>query len=590
MKFKHSTHLTALALAYILAGCGAGSSHQGDQTAAMFSIASISDTLAGVINLQTTDPVTGAAASAPRLKAGGAAVVPPPTPAEASQFLAQATFGPTAAEIAALAASNKADWVSTQLNKPQTKLRDKLWITADNANTPNPLYEAFWRLAVSADDQLRQRVTFALSEIFVISVADSSLAPRPIGVASYYDMLGQYAFGNFRDLLQGVALHPMMGLYLSHLRNQKENGPVVPDENFAREIMQLMSIGLYQLNPDGTQKTENGKAIETYTHDDVAGLAKVFTGWSWAGPDKSNGRFLGGTADPARDWTPMQNYPAFHSTSAKSFLGTSIAGGGSGEAELKIALDTLFKHPNVGPFICRQLIQRIVTSNPSPAYVARVAAVFADNGSGVRGDLRAVTRAMMLDPEAAYNGSAKKLREPVLRLTHWMRSFNARTASGRFALASLEDPLTGLGQTALRAPSVFNFFRPTYTPPNSDLAAQGLTAPEMQITGEPSVTGYVNLMQYVIPGGIGSNNDVQANYSAELALAQEPAKLLDRVNLLLLGGSMSTTLRNQILGALNAVSQPVNNATAIQLDAVRKSRVYLAIYLTMVSPEYLAQR
>jgi uncharacterized protein (DUF1800 family) len=353
--------------------------------------------------------------------------------------------------------------------------------------------------------------------------------------------------------------------------------------------MQLMTIGLYQLNQDGSLKTSGGKPIETYTHDDVMGLAKVFTGWSWAGPDQSANRFNGGNADPAREWTPMQMYSAYHSTSPKNFLGAST--NGSGEADLKVALDTLFNHPNVGPFIGRQLIQRLVSSNPSPAYVSRVAAAFNNNGNGVRGDMRAVIRAVLLDPEAAGSGSAKKLREPVLRLANWMRAFNVKSSSGRFLMTGTDDALTSLGQTPLRASSVFNFFRPGYTPPNSALSAASLVAPEMQITGEPSVTGYLNYMQSVIPNGVGAGRDIVPDYSAELALASQPAQLVDRISLLLVAGQMSSTLRNQIVTALNAVNLPAATTTnASTVETARKNRVYLAIFLTMASPEYLAQR
>lgn len=588
MKFTSLKPVAGLMLAAVISACGGGS--DGSATTSADQTASSTGVSAGG-RRPGTGPSAPLTPAMPITPEPVPPTTPPLSPGAASHFLAQATFGPTAADIAALTASNKSDWITGQFRKPQSLHRSYVQsaLPGGAALSQNQVYESFWKQAASGDDQLRQRVAFALSQIFVVSLADENLPLHPAGVASYYDMLGQHAFGNFRDLLQGVALHPMMGIYLSHMHNQKESGNRVPDENFAREIMQLMSIGLYQLNPDGSQKLQNGRPIETYTHDDVAGLAKVFTGWSWAGPDQSSNRFFGSVADPARDWTPMQNYAAFHSTSAKSFLG--VHAGGSGEADLKIALDTLFQHPNVGPFIGRQLIQRLVGSNPSPAYIGRVSAAFANNGNGVRGDMRAVIRAVLLDPEAADNGSAKKLREPVLRLANWMRAFNAKSSSGRYHLTITDDPLLALGQTPLRAPSVFNFFRPAYTPPNSSLSAQGLVAPEMQITGEPSVTGYLNYMQWVIPSGAGAGQDIKADYSAELALAAQPAQLLDRVNLLLVGGGMSTTLRNQIISALNTIKLPAatgNNAA--QIEAARKNRVYMAIYLTMASPEYLAQR
>ncbi|MYM26011.1 DUF1800 family protein [Duganella sp. FT135W] len=556
-----------LAGVLLLASCGGGG--DGPQSEAPHSSA---NTLA-------------ATSSGGSLTAGSVAV----TPAAASQFLGQASFGPTSASINDLASMGKISWLTAQFGKAQMRHRDYVQQVAATGTTvnPNQFMESFWKQAVKGDDQLRQRVTYALSQIFVVSIVDGNLYNRTAGVADYYDTLGRYAFGNFRDLLQAVALHPMMGIYLSHLRNQKENDTRVPDENFAREIMQLMSIGLYQLNQDGSNKTSAGAPIETYTHDDVAGLAKVFTGWSWGGPDRSNARFYGSTIDLARDWTPMQNYPAFHSSSAKTFLGVST--NSTGEADLKVALDTLFNHPNVGPFIGRQLIQRLVSSNPSPAYISRVAAAFNNNGSGVRGDMRAVLRAILLDPEAADTGRPKKLREPVLRLANWMRAFNVQSTSGRFLMESLDDPLTALGQTPLRSPSVFNFYRPSYSPPHTTLSAAHLVAPEMQITGEPSVTGYLNFMQGTIQFGAGVKQDIVPNYANELALTATPAQLVDRVQLLLMGSGMSTTLRNQVIAAVSAITIPTTGSST-SIDNARKNRVYMAIYLTMASPEYLAQR
>ncbi len=593
MKFNSQRLASGLACTLALAACGGGA--PGNENTDRTSSGNTASTGISSGNISRGGPSAPLTPAMPINSPPDGSGAVPLTAAQASHFLAQATFGPNLASITALTNGSRENWIIGQFKKPQTLHRSYVQgiaavLPSGTGATQYQVIESFWKQAAAGEDQLRQRVAFALSQIFVVSMADENLPAHPAGVASYYDMLGQYAFGNFRDLLQGVALHPMMGLYLSHIRNQPENGTRVPDENFAREIMQLMTIGLYQLNPDGSQKLHNGKPVETYTHDDVAGLAKVFTGWSWAGPDLSQKRFFGNLVDPARDWTPMQNYPAFHSSSAKSFLGTQL-NGGAGEADLKAALDTLFRHPNVGPFIGRQLIQRLVSSNPSPAYVGRVAAAFANNGNGVRGDMKAVIRAVLLDPEADATASAKKLREPVLRLANWMRAFNVQSASGRFLMPITDDPLNTLGQTPLRSPSVFNFFRPSYTPPNTSLSAQGLVAPEMQITGEPSVTGYLNYMQSVIPNGAGVAHDIKADYSAELALASQPALLLDRLNLLLVNGAMSSTLRNQIISAVNGVSLPVGaGSNTAQLDIARKNRVYLAIYLTMASPEYLAQR
>jgi uncharacterized protein (DUF1800 family) len=520
---------------------------------------------------------------------------------EASRFLGRATFGPNMAAIDALAASDSDAWFRAQFSKPQTlhrKYIDRaLAAQAAGGDRVNfvTVYETFWQQAVQGEDQLRQRMAFALSEIFVISMQNESVRSQARGVASYYDMLGQHAFGNFRDLLEGVALHPMMGLYLSHMRNQKETATRTPDENFAREVMQLFTIGLYQLNTDGTLKLSGGKPIDTYTRDDVAGLARVFTGWSWAGPDQSATRFYSGTPDPDRDWKPMQNYAAYHSSGDKRFLGQSISGASSGQADLKLALDTLFNHPNAGPFFARQLIQRLVSSNPSAAYVGRVAAAFANNGSGVRGDMQAIIRAVLLDPEAlAPSGTTLrtgKLREPLLRLAGWMRAFDAKAASGRYRIYYLDDPLSGLGQNPLNPSSVFSFFRPAYVPPNSALASAGLVAPELQITAEPSVTGYLNFMHDAILAGVGEGRDVKSDYTRELALATDTGALLDRINLLLMHGSMPARLRGQILTAVNGINIPAATASnAAQVATAQASRVKLVIFLTMASPAYLVQK
>ena len=520
---------------------------------------------------------------------------------EASRFLGRATFGPNMAAIDALAASDSDAWFKAQFSKPQTLHRKYIDNLLANQAAGGQkvgftgVYETFWQQGVRGDDQLRQRMAFALSEIFVISMQNESVRPQVRGVASYYDMLGQRAFGNFRDLLEGVALHPTMGLYLSHLRNQKESATRTPDENFAREVMQLFTIGLYQLNPDGSLKLSGGKPIDTYTRDDVAGLARVFTGWGWAGPDQSSTRFYGGTPDPDRDWQPMQNYAAYHSSSEKRFLGKTISGATSGQADAKLALDTLFNHPNAGPFFGRQLIQRLVSSNPSPAYVGRVAAAFANNGSGVRGDMQAVIRAVLLDPEAlAPAGTALrtgKLREPLQRLGNWMRAFDARPASGRYTIYYLDDPLSGLGQSPLNPSSVFSFFRPAYMPPNSALASAGLVAPELQITAEPSVTGYLNFMQEAINTGVGESREVKADYTRELALAADTGALLDRIDLLLMHGSMPARLRGQITTAVNGIAIPAATASnAAQVATAKANRVKLAIFLTMASPAYLVQK
>jgi len=598
--------LIAPALLALLTACGGGSGDTNQATnLSSTNSAAPSATTPGTGTGSTGD--TAPPATTPATPAPPVVTVPPPSQAlrltqkEASRFLGRATFGPNMAAIDQLAASDAASWFTQQFSAPQTlhrKYIDTLLATqaAGGAKvSPTGFYESFWQQGMRGDDQLRQRVAFALSEIFVVSTQNETVWPQVRGVASYYDMLGQNAFGNFRDLLEGVALHPMMGIYLSHLRNQKESATRTPDENFAREVMQLFTIGLVQLNADGSVKLAGGKPIDTYGRDDVAGLARVFTGWSWAGPDQSSSRFNGGVPDPDRDWKPMQNYPAFHSSGEKQFLGQSLSGATSGEADLKVALDTLFNHPNAGPFFGRQLIQRLVTSNPSPAYIARVSAAFANNGKGVRGDMQAVIRAVLLDPEALAPAGTTlrtgKLREPLLRLASWMRAFDAKAASGRYRIYYLETPMYGLGQSPLNAPSVFNFFRPSYVPPNSALASAGLSAPELQITAEPSVTGYLNFMQDTISSGVGESLEVKPDYTQELALAADAPALLDRIDLLLMHGTMSARLRGRLLTAVNSIAIPTGaSATAAQVATAKSNRVKLAIFLTMASSDYLVQK
>ncbi|SHN43909.1 Uncharacterized conserved protein, DUF1800 family [Duganella sacchari] len=524
------------------------------------------------------------------------------TPAQASRFLAQASFGPTEKSIAEVAAMGQDAWITAQFAKPRvshlTTLNGLAGTIGGAANlTPNNFLESFWKQAISGDDQLRQRVTYALSQIFVISTQQDAIYTFPRGVANYYDLLAKNAFGNFRDLLQDVATNPMMGLYLSHLRNEKESATRMPDENFAREIMQLMTIGLYELQQDGVMKLANGKPIETYTHDDVMGLAKVFTGWCWNGADKSEARYYGTLRDPFRETMPMQVYAQFHSTSEKRFLGRTIGAGSNAADDMKIALDTLFNHRNVGPFIARRLIERLVTSNPSPSYVSRVAMAFNNNGQGVRGDMQAVIRAILMAPEARWGNvpgltASPKVREPVIRLANWMRAFNVTSKTGRFLMFNTDNPVVYLAQTPMNSPSVFNFYRPGYVPPNSDLALKNLTAPELQIASEPSVIGYVNFMRYVVTWGTGGASgmpDIVPDYSAERALAYQPEALVDRIKLLVLNGNMSTTLRNQILSALKSISEP-NPNNAADVAVFRDSRVSLAIFLAMVSPEYIVQK
>jgi len=371
--------------------------------------------------------------------------------------------------------------------------------------------------------------------------------------------------------------------------------------------MQLFTIGLHQLNLDGSEKLDgNGQAIPTYGPSDVAGLARVFTGWSWdcaAALDAScffNGRPLSGTTNPDSQIKPMVAYAQYHSTEAKSFLGVTIPARSDAKADLKAALDTLFNHPNVGPFIGRQLIQRLVTSNPSPAYVAAVAKVFNDNGSGVRGDLRAVLKAILMNPEARVMSSTSgKLREPILRLSAYLRAFPATSDSGEYRVTATDDPGTGLGQTPMRSPSVFNFYRPGYVAPGSLSAQAGLVAPEFQIAHETTAAGYVNFMRQAVRTGVGltggtlNRRDIQLDHSAELALAGQPSQLVDLLDAKLMYGAMPAALKTEIAGAIGQIpiaALRTDGSNQASINNAKTYRVYIAELLTLASPEFQIQK
>ena len=371
-----------------------------------------------------------------------------------------------------------------------------------------------------------------------------------------------------------------MGVYLNLRGNQKGDAATgrQPDENYAREVLQLFSIGLVALAPDGTPRAgpTPGSSLDTYDQSTISGLARVFTGWEFDGFNRT---------EPGYVQRPLVHLASRHDTGAKTFLGTTIAAGTDGVTAMRLALDSIAAHPNVGPFIGRQLIQRLVASQPSAAYVERVSAVWADNGAGVRGDLKAVIKAVLLDAEArklptdsAALRSRGKLREPVQRLVQWARSFGLASPSELWNLGNLSDPATRLGQSPLRAPSVFNFFRPGYVPPNSALGTLGITAPEFQITNESSVVGWANTMQGVVANGIG---ETRPDYSAELALTTDAPALVARIALLLAGDGLDADSVATIAGAVASISAAT--------DAGKLNRVRAAVHLVLCAPDYLVQ-
>ena len=436
--------------------------------------------------------------------------------------------------------------------------------------------QMMWRKLLSSPDPLRQRVTLALSEMIVVSVAGiANTGFRQFAAAAFVDILEANAFGSYRTLLEQVSTSVAMGGYLTFKGNRKANASTgsLPDENYAREVMQLFTIGLVQLNQDGSAKLgSNGQPLESYVQEDVSQMARVFTGWDV-------NVAVGTVDDPNWIVAPMVQYATRHELGTKSFLGTVIPANTDGVNSLRIALDTLMAHPNMGPFVGRQLIQRLVTSQPSPAYVSRVAGVFNNNGSGVKGDLRAVIRAVLLDTEARADASLAdptfgKLREPMIRFVQWARTFGITDSTDLWRIGDLTDPATRLGQSPLRSPSVFNFFRPGYVPPNSPIGAR--TVPEFQITTESSVAGYINFMQSVISTGVVG---LFPDYSTIRALVSDSTALLAELNIVLAGGQLSAATLASLKTALDTIN--VTTATGIN------NRLYAAVTLVMSSPEYI---
>lgn len=452
---------------------------------------------------------------------------------------------------------------------------------------------ALWAQLLTASDQMRQRLTLALSEFFVVSTNGyvGNLWANYLS-ASYWDLLAANVYGNYRNLLEAVTLNPAMGYYLNTRGNLKEDSTGrQPDENYAREVMQLFSIGLYQLNQDGSIKTDlSGNRLETYTQSDITNLAHVFTGWDL---DNSGTTYVDVSnrythiADTGFTNKPMINTPANHSTLQVIFLGTTVPANTDARSALGMALDTLFNHPNVGPFFARQMIQRLVSSNPSPAYISRVASVFNNNGAGVRGDLKAVWTAILTDIEALNpSGSATsgKLREPMVRLIQLARTLGVASTDGAFNLNDLSDMATEIAQSPLRSPSVFNFFRPGYVPPNTALGTAELTAPEFQLVNESSVAGYLNFLAGFLKSGVRNVVIDYANASAQ-ALVTNTQSLLDFMNLRLAANQLSSASLTTIKTALDA-----QNVTTGSTATQKNDLIALAAYLVMASAEYLIQK
>lgn len=545
-----------------------------------------------------------------------------PAQRDAARLLTQATFGPTLPEIAQVATIGPSAWIDEQIATPATLHLDAL---DAHYRAMLPLYnlgratpetsciqslvcryarrDTWWRVSITAPDQLRQRTAFALSQFFVVSDLNGGVRYTQYAPADFYDTLVVNAFGDFRTLLEEVTLHPAMGRYLGMLQNGKaeQERNTEPDENYAREVMQLFTIGLTELNPDGTPRTApNGSLLPTYGDAEVTNFARVFTGWNYANAKKW--KFSAVDAGIGGHIEAMKADEAYHDTGAKTLLrGQRLAAGRAAAIDLDDALDNLANHPNVGPFLARHLIQRLVTSNPSPAYVGRVAAVFAANAQGKRGDLAAVVRAVLLDAEArsptiAAGGGYGKLREPLLRYTAVWRAFGAQGVSVSNNAGSVDDIFRFassdqlLAQAPLSAPSVFNFYRPDYLKPG-EMRDRGLFSPEFQIVNDNTAIAMANRLHGAL---FNSDRDVKSgrtlantlspvgnlplNFSVEKSLATQPVALVNRLDLLMMAGRMSPQMRKVLETAIG--SMPSND----------RQRVEDAVFLVASSPQFSVQR
>ena len=561
------------------------------------------------------------------------------TATDAARFLTQATFGPTKAEIDGLTGGSIDKWITDQMALPFTSHRTAIVadrtafggspsVTNWNAiHLPNR-QNAWFKTVLTAPDQLRQRVAFALSQLLVVSDVALGEDGHSEPLAAYYDMLGNAnsingaGLGNFRTLLENVSVSPMMGLYLSSLRNSKatfdSNGVTIttPDENYAREVMQLFTIGLNQLQPDGTLVLGNdGLPVPTYNQITITQMAKVFTGWSY--PSTNVNAFR---TSSTNYFSPMQNFASNHDTTLKDISPVSVTpipAGQTGQQDLTMALDALFTHPNTAPFVARSLIQRLVTSNPSPAYIYRVAQKFADNGSGVRGDLGAVVRAILTDYEArspavVATQSFGKLKEPLLRVTQVMRSLVAAPSSGRYsgyrntvngtpvdsttanpgvqsavgaisASYRIDSVQSFTAEAALSSPTVFNFYHPDYVLPGP-VAAAGLVVPEFEITDDNFAINVPNFLRTIsltnVPTTTAAPYTMALDLTYEQTLVATPSALLDHLNLLLCAGNMTAATKTRITTALAAL--PATTTT--------RERAQTAVLLTLISPSSAVQK
>lgn len=534
------------------------------------------------VSTNTSPPVTAAALAAalPPSEVANVADDGPMNSADAYRLAEQATFGPTLSDINDAGRLGPNTWIDQQMLQQPTLLSDTL--RQLDSSKWNEYVNAWWRQIIQSDDQLRQRVAFALSEILVVSAHDG-LSSEQFGMSGYYDILIRNAFGNYRQLLEEITLSPVMGEYLSMKGNRKpepaEN--IQPDENYARELLQLFSIGQVLLNEDGSpQLDDEGVPLPSYNQTTIENFARVFTGWHFANAEDfrwpQNKDYI----------SPMTAWQDYHDTDSKTLLlGVETPAGQTAEEDLADALDNIFNHPNVGPFISKQLIQRLVTSNPTTGYVRDVAAVFNSNIDGVRGSLGSVIKAILMHEEARSGhinapDTFGKIREPLLRLSHIWRAFEPDSIHYDFNYGWVENELS---QSPLNSPSVFNFFRPDFSQPG-EISNRGLNSPEFQILDESSI---ITITSRLLASTIWSHNykdDIEPSrltidISSEMGMIGNTNEFLDHLNLLLLGGRMSGELRGEVESLM----------AERDYEGSESQRVVEAIYLIASSPEAALQ-
>lgn len=568
----------------------------------------------------TVGPTSSATVTILNQQEGGA-----PSEKEAARFLVQAAFGPDQDDpadvdeipenVEAVMQQGFATWLGNQFEIPP-QYHEPFVIHASSIPEMylDPKMVSWWNRALGTNaiypggpaaqyDPVRQRVAYCLSQIFVVSDRPEALAVEYRGMANYYDMLVRNSLGNYRDLIFDVATHPVMGFYLSHVKNKKANSTTntFPDENFAREVMQLFTIGLWELEQDGTRKLDpqTNQPIPTYTNVDITNFARVFTGLSYGPQSETNFEVY---HNPPKWLIPMRGYDAHHDLAPKNLLrgqtlpqrtASNPDTGAATLLDVNAAVDNLFNHPNVGPFIGRQMIQRLVTSNPSPQYVGRVAAAFADNGSGVRGDMKAFIRAILLDPEARSGEKLSdphwgKPREPFLRCANYARAFNAKSSGVDFyQMAQFNFDQQ---QQPYNSPSVFNFYSPNYLPPGV-VGEAGLVAPEFQIlnatTAVSSPNYFYNSIQSRDLHRWGTANPARAvrpNFTRETALAgTDVDAMIRRLDTHLTCGSLSPA-------EFQSIREAVSRVDATVTGNWQTERVNLAVYLIVTSPAFCVLR